>query len=226
MKICFLIPSFNEEKTIGSIVNNLKKKNFDVIVVNDGSCDKTKEFAENEGAIVINHPKNLGKGASIKDGFLYFLNSTDCDAVIIMDGDGQHDANDINKFLDYANKYNCDMVIGNRMYNTKNMPIARFLTNKFTSFVISLISKQKIPDTQCGFRLIKRNVIKDLKLESTKYDTESEMIIDASKKGYKIASVPIRTIYTSRKSKINPFKDTIRFFLLIIRWHFRKSHIA
>ena len=159
MKVCILIPSYNEAKTIGSIVKDLKSKDLDTLVVDDGSIDDTAKIAAQEGAIVISHKMNLGKGASIKEGFNFIINSTNYDAVIIMDGDGQHHTEDIFKFIDHASKYGDDLVIGNRMGFTKNMPASRFVTNKIASYVISVMCKQNIPDTQCGYRLLKRSTI-------------------------------------------------------------------
>lgn len=222
MKACVLIPSYNEARTIGGIVEALKIKRFDVIVVDDGSMDDTGNVASRAGAVIISHPKNLGKGASIKEGFRFILDSTNHDAVIIMDGDGQHHPEDVERLLEHAKAYHDDLVIGNRMGETKNMPFVRFITNKITSRLISSICGQYIPDTQCGFRLLGRNLIKTLHLTSSKYDTESEMLINASRQGFKIASVPIRTIYAGEKSQIHPVKDTIRFIGLVIKSYARK----
>lgn len=97
------------------------------------------------------------------------------------------------------------------------MPLLRVLTNKFMSRLISSIVKQEIPDTQCGFRLIKSDVLRILNLRTCKYDTESEILIKAARSGFKIESVPIDSIYRGEKSKINPLIDSIRFFKLIIR---------
>lgn len=220
MKVCVLIPSYNEAKTIGGIVKELKTKGHDVLVIDDGSSDDTSKVAAREGAIIISHVKNLGKGASIKEGFNFILKSTDYDTVVIMDGDGQHRPEDVDRFLGHAHTYNDDIIIGNRMGYTKNMPKVRFITNKITSFLISAMCKQRIPDTQCGLRLLRRTMIDTLHLSSSKYDTESEMLINAARKGFKIASIPIMTIYGSEKSEIHPVKDTVRFIILLVRSYF------
>ncbi len=220
MKPCVLIPSYNEAKTIGGIVKELKTKGYDVLVIDDGSFDDTSKVAAREGAIIISHAKNLGKGASIKEGFNFILKSTNYDTIVIMDGDGQHHPLDVGRFLEHAQKYNDDIIIGNRMGYTKNMPRVRFITNKITSFLISAMCKQRIPDTQCGLRLLRRKLIDTLHLSSSKYDTESEMLINAARQGFKIASIPIKTIYGGEKSEVHPVKDTVRFIILLVRSYF------
>lgn len=221
MKVCVLIPSYNVAKTIGGIVREIKALGLDAIVIDDGSTDNTQKIASENGALVMRHINNLGKGASLKEGFDFILRMTNFDTVIIMDGDGQHNPRDVKKFISRAHEYNDDIIIGNRMVITKNMPFVRLATNKFMSFLLSVTCKQRIPDTQCGFRLIKRKVLKNLKLESNKYDLESEMLIKASKLNFKIASVPIETIYRGELSRIDPIKDTFRFVNLFVRSYFK-----
>ncbi len=103
------------------------------------------------------------------------------------------------------------------MQKIKNMPLVRVLTNKVMSWLISQIAKQEIPDTQCGFRLIKKEVLAKLNLKTHKYETESEVLIRGSRLGFKIESVPIKTIYITEKSHINPFIDTLRFIRFILK---------
>ena len=138
----------------------------------------------------------------------------------MMDGDGQHHTEDIPMLMNATHIAEADIVIGNRMNETKTMPSVRYWTNRFTSHMISGICNQRIPDTQCGFRLIRVAAFKELELTSKKYDIESEMLIKAAEDGMKIRSAPIRTIYGDEKSEINPVLDTIRFFSLIMRYHF------
>ncbi len=222
MKACVLIPSYNVEQTIGDVVRKIKEMGLEVIVVDDGSTDDTERSASENGAIVMRHIKNLGKGASIKEGFDFMLRMTNFDTIIIMDGDGQHNPNDIQKFISRAQECDDDIIIGNRMALTKNMPFVRLATNKFMSFLLSAMCKQRIPDTQCGFRLIKREILRKIKFESNKYDLESEILIKASRMKFKIASVPIETIYRNELSRIHPVKDTIRFAGLLVKSYFNK----
>lgn len=214
MKTCILIPTYNEEKSIGQLIRQIKNQNFDVLVIDDGSKDKTKDIAKKEGIIVLENKINLGKGASLRKGFEYLL-SKDYDLAIIMDGDGQHSPDDINKFILKANDPQIGIVIGNRLLKPKNMPLVRLLTNKLMSMWISKLCKQNIPDSQCGYRLIKRDVLNRIRLKSQNFEIESELLIEAARSGFKIDSVPIASIYQNHKSRINPILDTIRFIKFI-----------
>lgn len=216
MKTCVIIPTYNESKTIAGLIRQIRNLGLDTVVIDDGSTDTTPDQASESGAVVLKNRINLGKGASLVSGFHYVL-SKDYDAVIIMDGDGQHLPEDIPSFLAQAAFPEKNIIIGNRMNQTKNMPLVRILTNKFMSWLISLIAKQKIPDTQCGFRLVKRQILEKLNLKTSKYEIESEMLIKSSRLGFKIDSVAIKTIYKGEKSQINPISDTLRFFKYIIR---------
>ena len=164
MKTGILIPAYNEATRIGNLVQTISDMGFSTTVVDDGSQDRTAAEAKTTGANVICHKKNLGKGASLKTGLEYMLKAG-YDAVLIMDGDGQHSPNDIQKFIDAANNHEDIMVVGNRMDDTRNMPLDRKFTNRFMSFIVSLICGQKIPESQCGFRLLKRSLLKNISIE-------------------------------------------------------------
>ncbi|MGB2629983.1 MAG: glycosyltransferase family 2 protein [Candidatus Omnitrophota bacterium] len=218
-----IIPSYNEARTIGKIVRDIVKIGLNVLVIDDGSIDHTEREALDNGALVIRHTENLGKGVSVREGIQYVLEKMNYEWMIMMDGDGQHDSADILAFMDVTRKEDVDIVIGNRMLQTKTMPSSRYWTNKFTSWVLSKLCGQDIPDSQCGYRLIKIDALKTLKLTSAKYDIESEIIIEAAEDNLKIRSVPIRTIYGEEVSSIHPIHDTIRFFQLVKKYHRRKN---
>ncbi len=216
MKTCVIIPTYNESNVIADLIRQLHQQNIDIVVIDDGSRDNTAAIAEAQGVVVIRNLYNLGKGASLIRGFNYILDKG-FDAVITMDGDGQHRPEEIPNFLSRAESSASGIIIGNRMSDTKNMPALRFATNKFMSWLISKIAKQKIPDTQCGFRLIKKEVLEKLNLTTANYDTESEVLIRAARLGFKIDSLPVKTVYSNERSRINPFVDTLRFIRLIFR---------
>lgn len=216
MKTCVITPTYNEAKNIGEVVRQIRIQNLEVIVVDDGSEDNTSKIAKDNGALVLRNQNNEGKGASLIKGFNYALKNN-FDAVITMDGDGQHEASDIPYFIRLAAYSNSGIFMGNRMSKPKSMPWIRILTNKFMSWMISKIARQHIPDTQCGFRLIKREVLEKLDLKTRKYETESEILIKSSRLGFKIESVPIKAIYAREKSQINPFVDSLRFIRFIIK---------
>ena len=216
MKTCVVIPTYNEAKSIAGLVKEIQGLNLEVIIVDDGSQDDTSRIAQESGATVLKNQINQGKGASLIKGFSYVL-SKDCDAVITMDGDGQHLPSDIPYFLRLAEYSDNGILVGNRMLKRKKMPFIRVLTNKIMSALISKITQQNVPDTQCGFRLIKRPVLEKINLKTSKYETESEILIKASRLGFKIESVPIKTVYSGEKSQINPFVDTLRFIKFLFR---------
>jgi len=214
MKTCVIIPTLNESKEIAQLVSEVRQQDLEVLVVDDGSGDDTAGIAENSGAIVLRNRGNQGKGYSLIRGFDYALNAG-FDAVITMDGDGQHLAEDIPYFIRLAKYSNSAILIGNRMQKVKNMPLVRRVTNRFMSWLISTLAKQDVPDSQCGFRLIKKEVLENVKFTCAKYEIESEMIIKSARLGFKIESVPIKAIYNGEKSQINPFIDTLRFIRFI-----------
>lgn len=215
--ICILIPVYNESKTIVEVVRSIVDKKFNVVVIDDGSKDNSGKLAKDNGAYVLFHEKNQGKGASLRDGFKYILGQG-FDAVITMDGDGQHAVCDIERFLQAAKGNKSTVVIGNRMGNTKGMPWLRKMTNRFMSALISLAARQPVADTQCGFRYIGCQVLKSIELKCDSFEIETEIILKAAKQGFPIVSVSIQTIYRDEESKINPLKDTIRF----IKYFFRE----
>ena len=216
MKGCAIIPSFNESKIIYDLVKRIKMLNLSVVVVDDGSRDKTADLARKAGAEVISHSKNLGKGVSLRTGFQKVIKE-DYEFIITMDGDGQHRPEDLEKFISLFSSNSTDIIVGNRMDEPKNMPFHRWITNKIMSMIISSICKIYIPDTQCGFRLIKTSVLKDIVFSTSNYEIESELLIQGSKKNYSIQSVPIKTVYEGQDSQINPVVDTIRFFKFILK---------
>ena len=211
-----LIPAYNEARAIGSIIRDLKGKKLSVCVIDDGSTDGTASIAGREGAFVIRHEKNRGKGASLRDGFRYVLKEG-FSMVLLMDGDGQHKTGDADNFFKKMDETGSDIVIGNRMSDASMMPVTRRVTNKFMSYMISGMCGRRIPDTQCGFKLIKRGVLEAVNLKSSNYEIESELILKAAKKGFKIEWVPIKTVYEDEKSRINPVVDTVRFIIFIIK---------
>jgi hypothetical protein len=218
MRFAVVIPAYNSERTIGDVIKRVTQviPEQSIIVVNDGSVDQTVKLCETAGVQVLSYPQNRGKGAALKQGFLKALES-DYEAVFTLDADGQHPPELIPKFIECFEQKSVDIVIGSRMDSLKNMPFSRILSNKITSWLISQRIQQQVEDSQCGFRLIRRAVIENLRLNSDKFDFESEIIIKAGLAGYQICSVPIETIYHNYGSSINHVTDTFRFIRLFVR---------
>ena len=226
-KACVIIPSYNVAKTIGSIVYELRKQDLDVLVVDDGSTDSTSEAAAKSGAIVLKNQVNRGKGAALRRGLQYAVDNGH-HTLITMDGDGQHSPEDIINFLKaQAMHPEAEMIIGNRMQCPGGMPFLRLLTNRLMSTFISWLCRQRIPDSQNGFRLIKRRSLQAMKLKSSRFEIESEIILEAARIGAKIISIPVCPIYKGHPSSISPLLDTLRFIrfsLPYLRSRPRGSH--
>jgi glycosyltransferase involved in cell wall biosynthesis len=216
-KVIALIPAYREERYISDVVRRVKARLNNVLVIDDGSPDETTPLAREAGAEVIIHPRNLGKGAAIKTGFNALL-KREFEYVIILDGDGQHLPEEIDRFLAAAAEIPAEIYIGNRMGNVARMPWVRRLANRFMSWQISRLCRHSVPDTQCGFRMIRRELLPGLFCESNAFDYETEMLLIAGRAGHRISSIPITTVYGDEVSKINPIRDGIRFFKLIARY--------
>jgi glycosyltransferase involved in cell wall biosynthesis len=215
MKVWVVIPAYNEANSLVRIIEELKKRDVSIMVIDDGSKDRTFNISRKNADIVIRNQKNFGKGRALKEGITYLLEHSQFDYIITMDADGQHSPTDLDKFLEEAEKGKY-FVIGNRMETPLGMPKVRIITNKFMSWFISKIIGQKIPDTQCGFRLVKREVLEKIIIQTNKFEIESEILIKAAKSNFPIESIPIRSIYFKHKrSRINPFIDTLRFLKFI-----------
>jgi len=218
MTIAAVIPAFNEHVHIGDVVRRTRAKIDNVLVVDDGSTDATAQRAREAGAEVIIHPENRGKGEAIKTGLRHWL-ERQSDFVIILDADGQHRPEEIERFVNAsASAGEPKLVIGNRMNDLASMPVLRRIVNRWMSKRISNVCGQLVPDTQCGFRMLHRQLIPDLLDGADRFEYETEMLIVASRKGFRIESVPITTVYSDEVSSINPVRDTLRFFKLMRRY--------
>jgi glycosyltransferase involved in cell wall biosynthesis len=216
--IAAIIPAFNEEKHIGDVVRRTRAKIDNVLVIDDGSSDATAQNAREAGSEVMVHPQNRGKGEAIRNGLRHWLDRQ-FDWVLILDADGQHRPEELDRFVEAAaSAAKPKLILGNRMSDVSNMPFVRRFVNRYMSDKISHVCAQKIPDTQCGFRMIHRELIPDLLNGADRFDYETEMLIVASRKGFRIDSVPISTVYSDEVSSIHPVRDTIRFFKLMRRY--------
>jgi glycosyltransferase involved in cell wall biosynthesis len=215
--VAAIIPAYLEEKHIADVARRTLAQLENVLVVDDGSSDATAEAARKAGAHVIVHEQNRGKGESIKTGFRHWL-ERGFGYALILDGDGQHLPEEISRFLAAAASSDAKLFIGTRMNDVASMPLVRRLVNRYMSGKISRLCRQKIPDTQCGFRMVHRDIMPDLLGGTERFDYETEMLIIASRAGCRIASVPITTVYSDEVSSIHPVRDTLRFFKLMRRY--------
>ena len=205
-----VIPCLNEAERIGSVVRAVLPFLSSIIVIDDGSSDATAQEAANSGAEVIRHGKNAGKGAAIQTG-LQRARDRGFEWALLMDGDGQHAAADIPRFL---NVTGAQLVIGNRMHSPHEIPWLRRFVNRWMSVRLSRRLGRPLPDTQCGFRLVHLRAWSKLSFQTSRFEIESEMVTRFVEAGHAVKFVPIQVIYRSEVSKIDPILDTLRWF----RW--------
>jgi glycosyltransferase involved in cell wall biosynthesis len=215
VNVCAVIPFYNEKDSIWDVISDTLKFVDEIIGVNDGSTDDSeKTIADIDRVRIISLNQNYGKGYALQKGFNECVKEN-FDYIITLDADKQHNPAFIPDFISHLNKY--DIVIGNRLKNTKDMPIQRILSNKITSMFLSLKTGQKILDSQCGYRAYKIGVLKKIKSFTSGYEAESEMIIYAARAGFKIGFVDISTIYGNEKSKMNPIKAILGFIKILFK---------
>lgn len=209
-KTCAIIPFYNEEKTIAEIINRTLNFVNTVIAVNDGSTDNSKNnLPDNKNIIYLENFVNEGKGTALNRGFTESLKNN-YEITIAIDADLQHLPEKIPEFISTLDNFH--IVIGNRLNDIKTMPLQRILSNKLTSFLLSKKTGQQILDSQCGYRAYRTEILKDILPQYPGYEAESEILINASRRNYKIGFVNIPTIYGEEKSKMNPF-DAIAGFI-------------
>jgi glycosyltransferase involved in cell wall biosynthesis len=220
-----VIPAYQDEQHIGNIVRRTRERLDYVLVIDDGSSDQTAQRAREAGARVIVHDQNRGKGEAIKTGLEQGI-GREVAWVILLDSDGQHLPEEIDRFLSAAaSATRPTFFIGNRMNDVARMPFIRRVVNRYMSNQISRVCGQRIPDTQCGFRMVHRQMLPELLRGGHRFDYETEVLIITSRKGYRIESVPITTVYSDEVSKIRPLRDALRFFKLMRRYR-KLPHVA
>jgi len=206
--IAVLIPAYNAEKSLGEIL---------IVVVDDGSVDKTHEVAASAEAVVLHHDKNRGKGAALQTGFDYLNKQSGIEFIVTMDADLQHQPEDAPKFFLAQQKTTADIIIGWRERIGTRMPVHRRLSNTITSALVEIRTGRTIKDSQCGFRLIRRSVIEQIHLETAGYEAETEFLIKAARRGFTIDFVPVQTIYGAEKSYMTHWATTMNFIKVIFR---------
>jgi glycosyltransferase involved in cell wall biosynthesis len=212
-----LVPALDAAGTVGGVVAGALKHVERVVVVDDGSTDGTGAVAAKAGAVVLTHTTNLGKGDALVTGFGY-ASANGYDAVVTLDADGQHDPGEMPKLLEKL-ETGADIVVGARLGDKDIIPKARYYTNLVGVTCISWRAGCRIEDTQSGFRAYRLSSLSGIKLTTHGFDTETEILIKAGRKGGNILSVPVRAIYTEAamtRSHFRPVRDTYRICMVFL----------
>ncbi len=214
--VCAVIPAFREAATIAPVVEKVIR-HCPCIVVDDGSEDETARVAREAGATVVRHEVNRGKGAALRTGFDLALQQG-YRLVITLDADGQHDPDRIPSFLSAFRRTGIPVLVGNRMWQARRMPLVRRLTNRFMTAVLSRYMRYPVPDTQCGFRLYEAEILPHVSVTDERFAAESEILLHLARRNIRIDSVRVSTVYIpGRRSRISPLRDTVRFLAMLIR---------
>ncbi len=217
--IAILIPAYNAETTLKILIPKLFSfvSGSQIIVVDDGSSDDTFTVAKAMGVTPLRHEHNQGKGAALKIGFEFVTTSTRFDAVVTLDADLQHRPEDLPLFLDARRRTGASVIIGYRARLGTAMPVSRILSNSITSALVSARTGVFIKDSQCGYRLVSREVLQAVTIESTGYEAETEFLIKAARRGFSIKFIPIQTVYNGERSYMTHWHTTKRFIQVLMK---------
>lgn len=220
-RVLAIIPAFNAERTVGAVARAAREILDDVLVVDDGSADRTAAVALDAGARVISHAANRGKGAALKTGFSFAI-QRGYDAVITLDADGQHLPREIPKFLVAWRETRADLIIGGRAHLFDQMLPRRRMANRFSAWSIARCSKTNVSDSQSGFRLYSKELLLKARLRSDGFDMESEVIVRAGCGGFKVITIPIDLGFVDglSTSHYKPLADSLRIFWTVARARF------
>lgn len=200
MKLAIVIPAYNESGSIQSVLNDIPKKLIGIseiipIVVDDGSIDNTYDLAKQKTKYVVQHVVNLGVGAALITGF-EVARKLECDIIVTIDGDGQHNPSNIQKVIDPIINKEADLIIGTRMKDSTNMPKIKVIGNWGMNIMTAAVMHAWSTDTQSGMKALSKLALKKMTLHSVGYEICSEIIGEAKRQKIKKIEVPIETIYS------------------------------
>jgi glycosyltransferase involved in cell wall biosynthesis len=200
-----LIPAYQAEETVGDVVRGARRHVDRVLVVDDGSTDRTAERAAEAGAEVLRLPENTGKGTAARAGLERIL-ASDATHVVFLDADGQHDPDDLPALLGAARQGEA-FVIGSRVARPEETPAVRYRTNEIGSRILTRMTGHEVEDGQSGYRVIAADILRRLKLNARGYLIETEILLKAAPHVVGFRHVPVRAIYGG-PSHYRPFRDT------------------
>ena len=218
-KIFVIIPAFNAADTLPELLNRLSRyvEWGAMLVVDDGSTDGTAEVAQRTGVKVLRHESNRGKGSALRTGFAYFCSNNSYGSVITIDADLQHIPEELPKFVEARSKGGGNIIIGERTRMGTSMPLHRVLSNAVTSGLVSARTGRAIKDSQSGYRLLGREVLEAINLETDGYEAETELLVKAALKGFSIQFVPVTTVYGHERSYMTHWTTTKRFLQVLLK---------
>jgi len=211
-----VVPIYNSEKYLPELFKRIREffPLGNVFAIDDASEDNSKDVCEKIGVNLVDLEVNCGKGNALQTGFS-FVKKAGFKFAFTIDSDLQHKPEDFPDFIQKQNESDLELVIGNRDFSHKKMPFMRICSNTLTSWVVSIASKQKILDSQCGYRLYNLDILKEMKFKTKRYQFETEIILKIAKKNGKFGFTPIETIYDGQISYISSWRD-IRNFIKIV----------
>jgi len=230
-QISVIMPAFNEERAVGDLIDQTERVlqeitgNYEIIVIDDGSQDKTLEICREKRVITIHNLCNTGKGYALREGFKIARGGV----IITIDGDGEHNPEEIPLLLKPIFDGNADFVLGTRFAQNQESPVTTAVNifgNKLFNFLIYRLTSRYFTDTQCGFRAFKRACLSHLTLKSFGYDIETEMVVQIARQNIPFCEVPINSPITYlRKSNINRIIDGIKILYTIFKTRLKKYSI-
>lgn len=219
IRVAAVIPAFNEADAIGKVVTGIRGIVDAVFVVDDGSTDATGDRAADAGAVVLRHDQNSGKGHAVRTGLRRVMDEP-FTHVLLLDGDMQHLPQEAARLIETAAASGADVVLGERVFVREEMPASRYHANRLGSRVLSWFMGVRLRDTQCGFRIFRVDALRPLRLTASGYEIETEMLVKITRRGGRLASVPITAVYASERSKLRPVRDTTRTCFLAVYYRF------
>lgn len=214
-----IIPAFNAEGTLPELLRRLALivDASSILVVDDGSVDRTAAVAAELGIRVLQHRINKGKGAALRTGFEHARTLPLCEAVITLDADLQHAPEELPKFFEARMHSQANIIIGFRERLGTSMPFHRIASNALTSWLVSARVGKEIRDSQSGYRLIGREVLEAVTLNSQGYEMETELLVKATRKGFRVGFVPIQTVYGTGRSSMTHWHTTKQFLRVLLK---------
>ncbi len=215
LKVCVIVPTYNNEKTLKRVLDSVLPYTSSIIIVNDGATDSTAEILKGYSHLVqIHHAKNSGKGTALRNGFKKAI-ELGYEYAITIDSDGQHFASDLPTFIETIEREPGSLLIGSRNMTTEDVPKKSSFGNKFSNFWFWFETGIKLEDTQSGYRLYPLQLIPK-KYVTNKFEFEIEVIVRSAWKGIAVKNIPIQVLYdpNERVSHFRPFKDFTRISIL------------